>query len=39
MKKFGSFQKMREATAEELSKTPGINLDLAMALLHALSSQ
>jgi len=39
MKKFGSFQKMRGASVEELAETPGINLDLARALFNALSSQ
>jgi len=38
IKKFGGFQKMREATAEELAQTPGINLDLARTLLNALKA-
>lgn len=39
MRKFGSFQKLRGASVDELTETPGINLDLARAILSALSSQ
>jgi excinuclease ABC subunit C len=36
MKHFGSLKKIRAATVDELSELPGINIDLAKAIKHAL---
>ena len=37
MKHFGSLKKIRAATADELSRLPGINKSLAMAIKQALA--
>ncbi|MFZ2630971.1 MAG: excinuclease ABC subunit UvrC [Desulfosalsimonadaceae bacterium] len=39
MRKFSSFQKLREASVEELADTPGINLAMAKALFSKLNNR